>query len=504
MRKSKRIIALIAALTFVASAFAACANDNGTTSSGTTSSSGTSSTDSSTTSTETPSGETANLKWIQIGGQPNDLQMVTDAMNEYSKEKINATIEFTYLDWGVWSDRVKAIMNSGEPFDIMFNNGDVYSSGVQLGVFADITDMLDTVPDLKAFIPEMVWDGTRIKDRIYAVPTYKDSSQTQYWVWDKEVVESLNIDYKNIHTPKELDPVLYQIQDAIKAGTITGAPYAFMNTKDGINGQFMFYDASVSAVGVRYDDKDAKVVRILEQPEMIEQFTYMHKWYKDGIINPDAPTLTEGPKWIVVGSAQGFPGAETTWTAGRGKEVVIEPWGGPIYSTGTIMGSVNSISSASKNKEAALKYLELANLDSNFRNMLVYGIEGTHYTDNGDGTITRDDVKKDDYSPAGYAQATFFTMSPVAPNAADQWTKVQDWNESATASVLIGFAFDRTNVENEIANCSAVSERYNAELYTGASDPAVKIPELYAELEKAGLAKIEAELQAQIDAYLGK
>ncbi|MGI5893898.1 MAG: ABC transporter substrate-binding protein [Candidatus Merdivicinus sp.] len=486
MRKSLKVIALLAAMAASMACFASCGNES---------------------SGEGNSNKTVNLSWIQISPQPNDLQDVTAAMNEYSKEKIGVTCDITYLDWGVWLERVKAMLQGGENFDIMFNNSDVYTSAIELGRFAELDELLNETPELKEFVPEVVWEGARYKGKIYAVPTYKDSSQTQYWVWDTDLVNKLGIPYEDIHTCADLDPWLYKIQDEIDAGNITQVKYAFYNIRDGINGQFMNYDASPAGthIGVRYDDETATVVRIMEQPEMMEQYKYMYKWYNDGLINPDAPTVTEMPKWVPVYSGQGFPGAEVSWgVLSRGTEVVIEPWGGPVYSNGTIQGSLNSISSSSKNQKEALQYLQLVNTDPTMRNLLAYGIEGVHYTTNEDGTITRDTVKMNDYNPATYSQASFMTMAPTAPNAPDMYEKVAEWNNTAEESVLMGFNFDRAPVENQIAACGTVAQKYDYNIYTGAVNPEEAIPQMYAEMETAGLKDIEAELQKQINEFLGK
>ncbi len=498
MKKAKRLIALLSSATLMLGMLAGCSNSSSSSSTAS-SSAGSEQQSSSNVQEKAPT-----LKWIQISPQPKDLAMVTEEMNKYTEEKINVKCEFTYLDWGVWADRVTAIVNSGEAFDIMFTNGDKFNAGVSLNAFADLTDLLNETPKLKETIPELVWKGVTIKDKIWAVPTYKDSSQTQYWVWDKEIVEKLNIDYKNIKTAAQLDPALHLIQDAINKGEIKGSKYALINIKDGINGFFSNYDsqAGTTSIGVKYNDSSAKVVNVYEQDEIKEALGYMHKWYKEGLINPDATTLTEGPKWIPVGSAQGFPGADVIWASGRGKDVVIQDWSGPIYSTGTILGSVNAIAASSKYKVEALKYLELMNTDNKIRDMFAYGIEGVHFKNNGDGTITFDDVKRPDYSPATYSQATFFNVSPIAPNSADQWTQVKEWNEKAEASVLLGFSFDRSKVETQIANVSAVDQKFMPEILTGAADGEKKIPEYYAALEKAGLNDIRVELQAQIDAWL--
>ena len=78
---------------------------------------------------------------------------------------------------------------------------------------------------------------------------------------------------------------------------------------------------------------------------------------------------------------------------------------------------------------------------------------------------------------------------------------MEEWNDTAASSVLLGFNFDRSNVETEIANCSLVMDRYKKELYTGTRNPEEAVPALYEELEKAGLETIRAEYQKQIDEW---
>ncbi len=504
MRKVPKIFSLVLALLLLFTAFTACQSNKDVSGPDASVDNTPAGTSKAPESSPPPAKEIPTIKWFQIGGQPKDLSAVTEKMNEYSAEKIGVKCEFTYLDWGVYGDRTKAILSSGEYFDILFNNADYYSSAVRNGSFADITDILNEAPELKAFVPEGVWLGAKIKGKIYGVPTYKDSSQTQYWVWDKELVEKYKIDYQNIRTLAQMDPVLHTIQDAIKKGEITDGRYAFFLKDEGVNGQFMNYDARVVHLGVRFDDKTAKVVRVLEQPDILENFKYLHKWYKEGLINPDAPTIKETPKWSPLGSGQGWPGADAIWGANAGKPVVSQPWGGPLYSTDTILGSINSVYSGSKYKTEAVKYLELCNVDPVMRNTLAYGIEGVHYTKNADGTITKDDVKKDDYGVAQYSQASFFTMWPQAPNPPDMWGKVKEWNAKAQNSVLLGFSFDREKVANEIAACEAAQAKYVNELFTGAASPEETIKKIYNDMEKAGLSKIQEELQTQVNAFLGK
>ena len=92
---------------------------------------------------------------------------------------IRDSIEMDVIGWGDWDQRRNVIVNTNEPYDIIFGNMNTYNNDVQLGAYLDITDLLDTAaPELKAMLPEGYWDACRVNGRIYGVPTYKDSSMS--------------------------------------------------------------------------------------------------------------------------------------------------------------------------------------------------------------------------------------------------------------------------------------------------------------------------------------
>jgi len=64
--------------------------------------------------------------------------------------------------------------------------------------------------------------------------------------------------------------------------------------------------------------------------------------------------------------------------------------------------------------------------------------------------------------------------------------KVEELNEKATPSEMLGFNLDTSNIETELANCRAVYEKYYSELFTGAQDPRELVKTIDAELETAG------------------
>lgn len=495
MKKSLKFISTLCVLTLMVTVFAACGGSKPA-----------STTDGSTTTTDTPkdtattSKDIPTLVWWTIGGQvPNNFSKAVDAMNEYTAEKIGVKIDIKVANWGEWDTKINTIVNTGEPFDIMFTNSGKYSKQVAMGAFADITDLVQSdAPDLYKSIPEKVWEGTKIGGKYYSVPTYKDSALTQYWVFDDKYVQKYNIDINNIKTLQDLDKPLR----AMKAEGKSFYPLPMIQS-EGLNGFFNEYDdltLGFPPIGVKSDDASRTVVSVLEQPDIMAGLKLLHAWYQDGIINPDAPTKTEADKGRAFFAAQAFPGAEVSWQINDNiqKYDMFQNFG-PIYTTSTIQGSLNAISANSKYKKEAIKYLELVNTDPKLRNMLAFGELDVDYKNvDGEKVIER---TSDTWPLAAYTQGTFFNLAVTKGAPVDQWEQVKKLNDAATSSTVLGFALDISNLQTEVANCQAVWDKYRYELVTGASDPEKTVPKIVDELKSAGLDKIMTAAQEQINNY---
>lgn len=476
------------------SMLAACGG-GGSGTSGTTDSSGQSDSGSS------DSGEVPTLVWWTIGGQvPSNFDKAVAAMNEYTAEKIGVKIDIRVASWADWDTKINTIVNTGEPFDIMFTNSGKYNQQVSMGAFADLTDLVQSEsPELYKFIPETVWDGAKIGGKIYSVPTYKDSSLTQYWIFDDTYVQKYGIDLNSIKTLSDLDKPFRDM----KAGEGKSYYPLSLTQGDGFPGLFNGYDdltLGLQPIGVKVDDESRKVVFTLNQPDIMENLTLLHQWYQDGIVNPDAPTRGEAEKARPFFSAQAFPGAEANYQINEGVEKydMVQVFG-PLYTTSTIQGSLNAISANSKYKNEALKYLELVNTDPKLRNMLAFGELGVDYNSvDGEKVIER---VSDTWPLAAYTQGTFFNLAVTKGAPEDQWEQVRKLNEEATPSSTLGFALDISNLTTEVANTKAVWDKYKAELITGASDPAVIVPKVEAEMKAAGMDTIVQAAQEQIEAY---
>lgn len=444
-------------------------------------------------------GEIVELKWIQVGsGMPSNYDAWKANLDNYLEEKIGVHLDVEVISWGDWNSRRSVIVNTNEPYDILFTDFNTYVSDINLGAFYDITDLVKTsAPDLYEMIPEDYWKAAEVGGRIYSVPTLKDSSMTQYFVWDKTMLDKYGIDASDMHTLDSMTEALTQIHEG------ENAP-AFVLSNGGLISLLNIYDqmsTGLPAIGVRYNDEEGKVVATMEQDDIMEQLSLLHEWYQAGIINSDAATHPEDNNSVKTCSvAQGWSlAAQTTWGPNMGVEAEAVQWYETIVSNDTVRGSLSCISSSCKYPEKALALLELVNTDTYVRDALYYGLEGENFEYTGDGRIRK---LNEEWTMAGYTQGTFFNVSQLEGETVNQWEEVKELNENANPSVLLGFTFDSSEVADELANCTEIYNRYKSEILTGTKDPVTEVPAMMEEMRAAGFDRIVEAAQAQVDAFL--
>ena len=491
----KKILALLLAVLMVASLFAGCAPSNPEASTP-------SEDNADTTPPKTTDDGIPVITWYQVGGgQPKDIDAWSEIVNAYLEEKIGVHLNLQVVGWGDWGDKRTMLVQTNDNYDIIFTDMSAYVNNVQMGAFADLTEMIKSTPGLTDAIPEEYLKACEIGGRLYGIPAYKDSSMTNFFVWTKSEVEEFYPDYAEDHTLADIDEGLR----AIKEGT--GVTPLMLN-KDGIScvigNRYDNFGTGLAAIGVSYFDGTGKVVPVFEQEDVLEQLRLMHTWYNDGLINSDANTLDSFQGYCSVGVSQGWPAARQGWGTGRGVEVVVSQFGETVLSNDTVQGSMACINNSSPNKEAALKLLELVNTDTKLRDMLGYGIEGVHFEYVEEDGITKVKRLNSDWTAASYTQGTTLIMSPEAGTIGDPREEIIAQNNNATASPALGFCFDTSNVRDQLAACTATWDTYKSLIVTGAGDPDEVIPEMMEALRADGFDDIVAEAQAQLDAYLGK
>ncbi len=152
---------------------------------------------------------------------------------------------------------------------------------------------------------------------------------------------------------------------------------------------------------VKIGDDGLKVYNQFESEEVKEFYEMMYRWAQEGLVRKDAVTVADNAvpdmkagKHIAAINATYKPGVETLESGNfGGKEVVFATLSEPYLATENLVSSLNAVSQTSKHPELAVQFLNLVNTDKDLYNLLCFGVEGTHYILNEDGTVKTDDAK---------------------------------------------------------------------------------------------------------------
>lgn len=525
MKKRKKVLSVLCAAAMLTSMLAGCGKtagpgaDTGKDTSTDTSTGTDTSTDAGIgdSSVAADNGKTVKLVWYIAGTAPNKPDDVVKALNEKSAADIGVTVDFQFQG----SDDVPTVSaltagDTGVDIVTSANWFADYRGSAMKGYFVDLTELLPgQAPELWEKLPDILWDGVKVDNRIYGVPTWKDTAETQYWIGEKDLLEELGATEEFMNANVRLDsmtPVLEKIHAWMKSDTENNrsaeeAANALMMDKRGdwsIKIEWDILSAQELEIGVKNFEEEKPVVQwMYDDPEYVEDLKTLKKWADAGLTNGIAAAQVDSHPRGVVSRGVGWDGAQYTVWGGEavGYDTILAAAGGPFMKSTAALGSVNCIPLNSKNVDAAIKYLQYINTNADYRNMLAYGVEGVNYevVDGKFRTLTGYDWVTPNYTMASFD----LLLAPEAVPDVDMYKKICDGVNSAPENTLMGFTPDLSGVQNEVAACSSIVPEYAYALHRGdVKDVDAAIAEYKAALDKLGLQDIISELQRQVDEYI--
>ena len=453
--------------------------------------------------------ETVELIWYTgFGGTetPKDMDKVLAELNKYTKEKINATVKIIPLPFGDYEKKMNPILSSGETCDLVFTCSWTldYRNYASKGMFYPLDDLIPKYgAKLDTVVPKELWEVARIDGKIIAVPNYKDLVYQQIIVFNKNLADKLGLNLSSVKSFADLSSV-YAIAHAKDPNLMC---FGFQpGTAVSLYQKYDFINSFGMPGAVALTDKSCKVVNQCEDPEFINVYKIYHEFYNKGYISKEASTSrNEGNLFTkaqalstvdvlipnsnsVLGSLYGFP-VET-----------VKIYDRPAMTTHSTSGSMIAISATSKNPARAMRFLELLNTDPYVRNMVAYGIEGVHYDKTGPTSIKFRPEHKN-YEMMGFALGNRLIEYTVDPAPPDSNQLLKAFNDTGIISPILGFGFNPEPVKSEISAIKNCNEQYAPAIYTGMLETEPAVREYIAQLKSAGLDKVLAEMQKQIDEW---
>ena len=520
----KILIALLAGL-LMASSISGCAQQGSTSDPSSGSGSSTSSE-----ASKATTDEKVNLVYYYWGTPQNDLASVNEELNKYLEEKMNTTVDLKLIDGGTYDSKMALVMSGNEEYDLCFTSSwsNNYYQNVAKGAYVEMGPLLEEyAPVTLETAPQRFWDAITIKGKVYGAINFQQSAAGFGFRVQADLADKYEFDWKNAKSLADIEPFLADI----KANEPDLIPFGYNKTVDPfVKGPIAWgYDAigDIFSPGwVALDDEEMTVVNQYDTEEFKEYAKLMRSWYEKGYIRSDAATLSDISPDQKAGKyaieyEQIDLATEDFAEAGLDYQGRMYSVNGivsydhkfvePILTNEKASATMTSISVTSKNPERAMMFIELMNTDRYAYNLLSNGIEGKHYTREGE-LITVD-------STAGYQPFTSWEFG----NMANSYISTGSWpaggeevredgltvanglwydlNQNVEGSPLLGFAFDVEPVKSEIANCQAVIDQLYYSISCGSVDPDTYIPQFNDQLKAAGLEKVLAEKQKQLDEW---
>jgi putative aldouronate transport system substrate-binding protein len=446
---------------------------------------------------------------IPLGGDMGEINRIVGKVNEITKKKINTAVNYQLIDETIYPDQITLMVSGGEQLDLMFSASwlNLFTQ-IASGQLIDLTPYLQYMPEATKAVGMDKITPFAVNGKIYGIPCIRDLAQSFGYVVRKDIADKYGIN-ESIKTYEELTPYFEKI---VKGEGIPAIAYESVGDSILQAWQRTLCDGLGDYTGVLMGYTGNKVVNLFATEEYRKFAELVYKWNQMGAVPKDLSTSTIVPESMVrSGIVAGYAGILKPGYAEKtkniiGQEVYVLELTEPVAWSDSVVNVMYSIPVTSKYPERAAMYINLLYSDPDIINLLTYGEEGIDYIINSEGIaefppgITPDTAK---YNPGwGWLIGNQYLSHVFAPDTKDIWERLEAFNNNARKSSAYGFMFDPTNVATELASVGNVRKQYENAVGNGDFNPNDIIPRFVRDLEAAGMNKIIAEKQKQLDAWL--
>lgn len=450
---------------------------------------------------------------IPVSTEQKDLKAVQEKINKITLEKINATVKLVQITRGPWAQQTTLMLSGNEKVDLIVSGRGTYEQQAAKGYYLALDDYIAKYGQgaQKALddLDPAILKASRINGKTYGITSIRDLANDFGISMRKDLVDKYKIDTKAIRSLDDLDAVFKVIKenepDVIPVtkftNSILGSPFS-LGMADPLGDGFGVLPAH---------DNGMKVVNWVETPEYAKLLDTTRRWYLAGYVAKDAATNNEiwqnlmkaGKAFSTFHHMSPFSVAANSISVGKDLvEVRLLP---AVATTTNITSFLWSIPTNAQNPERSMMLLNLMYTDKDFINLLDWGIEGQHYVKKSDNVI--DFPQGVNASNSGYYPSlnwlfgNMFLSYLFNGEDPDRNKKLAEFIKNSKKSKALGFAYNPEAVKTEIAALTNVVSQYALALETGTVDPAKLLPEYIKQMKAAGVDKVIAEKQKQLDAW---
>ncbi|MFP4976594.1 extracellular solute-binding protein [Paenibacillus sp. CN-4] len=469
------------------------------------------------------SSEVVRIKYVVPGTEPKDYQKVFEKVNEkLAADGVGVEVEKIFIPWDAWDQKLNLMLSTGEDFDLfhVMQDRTPYSNYYTRGALADISDAIEKYgANLKKYIPEDIFNGAKIGGKYYIVPSYwvEMASEGQFNI-RRDILRENNL--QEPKTPAELisawETVMKNWKGKNKPYLGTRADFDPISLHTSI--LHRTYDTFPFTVKDKffYVNQNGEVKSWIETDEFKQDAAFMRELYTKGITNPDIlvmkqeqvdAQLDSGEWFVRLGTGGSLNGLQKYNPEATVDDIGVV-WFNPEkeYLRPLSFKNGNAVPANSKHPEAAVKFMDWMLASQENYDLVQYGIEGEHYTKDGDKGLKPIKDPNNNNNPryrgsdSQNGNVNFMRFDPES-SIPDNNKVLFEPNPNAVNSIAANFIFDPTNVRTEYTNILSEASASITPIYMGVLDYDKAFPEALDKMKKAGLDKVVAEYQKQFQEY---
>ncbi|QGQ99793.1 extracellular solute-binding protein [Paenibacillus psychroresistens] len=509
----KKKFSLMISAALIVSLMAGCSSKN------TTDSSSAAPTASEAGNTETKANEPmVTLKYVVPGTEPKSYkETIAEVNKKLIADGLNVQVEQQYIDWGAWEQKINIMLSTHEDFDMfqVMNDFISLSNYIGRGALQDITKSMDEFgTDIKKVIPNDVFSAVKKDGKLYGIPSnwYEPAQDTGFTTNDL-LFKKYNIS-SDFKTPQELLDASVKLYNAAPAPKPIFPSNFSSAASDVLNRTFDSFPFDVRD-SVAMINKDGKVSNWIESDEFKQEAAFWHEAYTKKLMNPDILVMTGDAKNKAIKDGN-WPFSAGTYGAGyetfkasfpdATKDSLSYRKFNPEKGNYRFVNAknVNVVTAQSKHPEAAVKFLNWLYTNQENYDLFLYGVDGKSYKKVGDKGI---EMIIDPATKSPLSLNVDWMVGNVNFIRQDSGAMTSDLSifkviPDAKSFISSGFFFDSTPVKGEMANVKAAIASDIIPIFSGVVSYDSHIKVAADKLKSAGIDKVLAEYQKQMDAYM--
>ena len=481
---------------------------------------------------ETDLSSPVTINWIMPGpGMQKDSEMVFAKFNEElhkMKGFENVNVEIEVIPVADYVQKIMLMQTSGEKMDIIQTYLLDHATEYRNGSILDISEYLKKyAKDVYNEVPEWVIEMGKVDGGQAILPLYqKMVNAPYYWTIPADLQEYLDVEamQKSFQAEKANDFVLSEesvkiIEDYLEKVHAAGKQGKGYTTAAPVRGT----DTIISNYRIMFEDPELEVFNVHLHPQQQTLWRVKKYFYDKGYVRKDSLSAKAA-------DFSGVKDGNLCWTSQNWTGKFEPYYNETLHDIPALQIPVNdkfyapykpaaggfAVSVNSQYPDVAVKVIDLLNTKKGIElyNLLLYGIEGTHYEvvkELEDDKI----IKPFEYAEEGTSACSYGLWKWIVGNAKYAWMttynnegfkeivyEYMNEGEDTIKSPLMGFALDSTSIETKLSQIKAVSNEFGGPLGSGAVDSEQLLKEMAVKYEQAGNQEIIDEIQRQIDEFI--